>query len=142
MDTKKQIIVVDDDEDVLEQLTQILDGEEYQVHVAANQAEGEDLLLSLHPDLAILDLMMEQQDSGFVLAHYMKKLYPDVPVIMLTGVTTATGISFASTAPESKNWIKADMILDKPVRAEQVKDLVARLLARQDREPGPEAPSA
>ncbi len=139
MDTKKQIIIVDDDEDVLEQLTQILVGEGYQVHAAASQAEGEDLLLSLHPDLAILDLMMEQHDSGFVLAHYMKKLYPDVPVVMLTGVTSATGLSFASTAPEAKSWIKADMILDKPVRAEQVKDLVARLLARQDRGPGPEA---
>lgn len=139
MDTKKQIIIVDDDEDVLEQLTQILVGEGYQVHAAASQAEGEDLLLSLHPDLAILDLMMEQHDSGFVLAHYMKKLYPDVPVVMLTGVTSATGLSFASTAPEAKSWIKADMILDKPVRAEQVKDLVARLLARQDRGPSPEA---
>ena len=139
MDTRKRIVVVDDDEDVLEQLSQILVGEGYEVHMAASQAEGEDLLLSLHPDLAILDLMMEQEDSGFVLAYYIKKLYPDVPVVMLTGVTSATGLSFASTAPEARAWIKADRILDKPVRSEQVKDLVARLLGRQNNGLGAEA---
>jgi CheY-like chemotaxis protein len=133
METRKQIVIVDDDEDVLEQLTQILVGDGYKVHAAASQHEAEDLLLSMHPDLAILDLMMEQEDSGFVLAHYVKKLYPHVPVVMLTGVTSATGLSFSSTAPEAKSWIKADRILDKPVRPEQVRDLVARLLGGYDR---------
>jgi CheY-like chemotaxis protein len=135
MENKKHIVIVivDDDEDVLEQLSQILTGEGYQVRAAASQSEAEDLFLSLHPDLAILDLMMEQEDSGFVLAHYVKKLHPHVPVVMLTGVTSATGLSFASTAPESRSWIKADRILDKPVRPEQVKDLVARLLGGNNR---------
>ncbi|HSW29151.1 MAG TPA: response regulator [Longimicrobiales bacterium] len=139
MEPRKKIVVVDDDEDVLEQLSQILGGEGYEVHMAASQAEGEELLLSLHPDLAIVDLMMEEQDSGFVLAHYMKKLYPDVPVIMLTGVTSATRLSFDATAPESRSWVKADRILDKPVRAEQVKELVARLLGRRRHGVGAEA---
>lgn len=125
---RKRIVVIDDDEDVLEQLTQILEGDGYDVSTAASQAEGEDVLLSVHPDLAILDLMMEQQDSGFVLAHYIKKLYPGVPVVMLTGVTSATGLSFATAVPEARVWLKADTILDKPVRPEQVRALVARML--------------
>lgn len=132
VDKKTKIVIVDDDEDVLEQMSQILGGEGYEVHVAASQKEGEELLLSVHPDLVMLDLMMEEMDSGFVLAHHVKKLYPDVPVVMITAVTSATGLSFTSKAAEAKAWVKADEVLDKPVRPEQVKGIVARLLGRAE----------
>ena len=42
-------------------------------------------------ELAILDLMMEEKDSGFVLCHRIKKLYPDTPVMMVIAVKAATG---------------------------------------------------
>jgi DNA-binding response OmpR family regulator len=128
MTAKPKIVLIDDDEDILDQLSMILKAQGCEVFTAASQKEGEDLLLSVRPDLAILDLMMEQKDSGFVLAHYLRKLYPDVPVVMLTGVTAATGMSFATSTAEGRSWVKADVILDKPVRAEQVRSTVARLL--------------
>ena len=139
MEKIKQVVIVDDDEDVLDQLTLILEAEGLKVHAAASQAEGEELLLSVHPDLVILDLMMDEMDSGFVLAHYTKKLYPDVPVVLLTAVTSATGLKFAGTTAEAKSWVKADKILDKPVRSEQVKALVSRLLGGQGHAVGAEA---
>ncbi len=136
METKKKILIVDDDEDVIEQLSMILENAGYEVHAAGSQAEGEELLLSIRPDLAILDLMMEDMVSGFVLSHYMRKVYPDVPIVLLTAVTAATGLSFATTSAEARTWAKVDEIVDKPVRSEEIEALVARLLDERRRGAG------
>lgn len=129
MSDKKTILVVDDDPDILEQVTMLLQGEGYDVVTAGGREEAEEVLLSTTPDLAVLDLMMEEMDGGFVLASHIKTLYSDVPIIMLTAVRGATGLDFKSDDPEARSWIKADLILEKPVRAEQIKHEVRRLLA-------------
>lgn len=122
------ILVVDDDIDILEQVSLMLELEGYRVVTAHSQAEAEEVLMTTLPDLAIFDLMMENMDSGFVLCHAVKKLYPKVPVIMLTAVTASTGLSFAPATDAAGSWIKADALLDKPVRPEQLKAQVHRLL--------------
>jgi two-component system, OmpR family, response regulator len=125
---KKKILVVDDDPDVLDQVTAVLSSAGYEVVCAEGQASAEEELLKTRPDLAIVDLMMEEKDSGFVLSYQIKKLYPGTPVILLTAVTGATGLSFASQSEEAQSWTKVDRILDKPIRAEQLKTEVHRLL--------------
>lgn len=128
MSEKKRILVVDDDPDILEQVETILSGEGYDVVPAATQAEAEDLMLSARPDLAVVDLMMENTDSGFVLCHEIKKVHPDTPVIFLTAVRASTGIDFNEATPQARSWLKAEKILDKPVRPEQLRAEVRRLL--------------
>ena len=51
------------------------------------------------------------------------------PMILMTAVTAATGISFADRSAEAQSWLKADCFLDKPVRPEQLKAEVRRALA-------------
>ncbi len=133
MNKKATILVVDDDPDIIDQLTLLIKNEGYEVAAAGGQAEAEQLLMSVKPDLAIVDLMMEELDSGFILANEIKRLYPETPVIMLTSVKSATGISFASTSEEQQSWIKADRLLDKPVRPEQLKSELRRLLSLPSR---------
>jgi CheY-like chemotaxis protein len=125
---KKKILVVDDDLDLLEQITTILTSAGYDVTAAEGQAGGEEAILKMQPDLAVLDLMMEEKDSGFVLSHQFKKLYPEMPVILLTAVAGATGLSFAAPHSDEQSWIKVDKIMDKPVRPEQLKQEVRKLL--------------
>jgi CheY-like chemotaxis protein len=128
MNSKPRILIVDDDEDIVSQLTLVLQADGYEVQAGHSQRQGEELLLGQKPDLAILDLMMEQMDSGFVLAYHLKRVHGDVPVILLTSVAAATGLSFVPNDEDAKSWVKADLILDKPVRAEQIRAEVARLL--------------
>jgi DNA-binding response OmpR family regulator len=128
MRVKKKILAVDDDFDLLEQLTAVLTAAGYEVTAADGRAAAEDAILRVKPDLAILDLMMEEKDSGFVLSHQLKKLYPGMPVILLTAVAGATGLSFATQNADARSWIKVDKIMDKPVRPEQLKAEVRRLL--------------
>jgi CheY-like chemotaxis protein len=125
---KKQILVVDDDPDLLEQMAAILTAAGYDVTAAEGKTAAEEALLLKKPDLAILDLMMEEKDSGFVLGYQIKKLYPNTPVILLTAVVGATGLSFAAQNPEAQSWTKVDKIMDKPVRPEQLRAEVRRML--------------
>lgn len=128
MSDKKMLLVVDDDPDCLDQIGEILRSAGYQVISASSQEEAEELLLRSQPDLSVLDLMMEEMDSGFVLCHTIKKLYPEMPIILLTGVTSATGMSFKSQDPRGRKWVEADVLLDKPVRPEELRSTVAKLL--------------
>jgi len=98
--------------------------------LAQGQDEAEEALMAARPDLAIFDLMMERKDSGFVLCHEAKRLYPEMPVILLTAVTAATGLNFDLADPEARSWTKADLMLDKPVRAERLRAEVRRLLVK------------
>jgi len=128
MTEPKNVLVVDDDIDLLEQVAFVLAAEGYHVTKAQGQKEGEEALLSTIPDLAVLDLMMENMDSGFVLCHHLKRLYPDTKVILLTAVKAATGLDFHPRSEEASSWVKADLVLDKPVRPEQLRAEARRLL--------------
>lgn len=130
MDKGKTILVVDDDVDLVEQMATAMSARGFEVVTAGGREEAADKLLSVRPDIAIVDLMMERSDSGFVLCHELKQLYPHTPVILLTAVTAATGMRFASEDGRERAWVGADAILDKPVRPETLTDEVERLLAR------------
>ena len=125
---KKKILVVDDDPDILEQITAVLIAAGYDVTAADGRSAAEEAILKMKPDLAILDLMMEEKDSGFVLSYQIKKLYGAIPIILLTAVAGATGLSFNDQNRDARSWIKVDTIMDKPVRPEQLRAEVSRLL--------------
>ncbi len=123
-----KIMIVDDDIDVIEQLTLMLEATGYEVTSAEAQSEAEKLLENYEPDVAVVDLMMENMDSGFVLAHHIKRRYPKTGVIMLTAVASETGLGFDVTTNGERSWVKADVLLDKPVRHEQLRAEIERLL--------------
>jgi CheY-like chemotaxis protein len=128
METTKRVLLVDDDDDVLAQLSRIFQADGFEVRTAGSREEGEDALLGYHPDLCVFDLMMEETDAGFVLSNTAKKIYPDVPVILLTAVASATGMDFRPKSDAARAWVKADTIMDKPVRPEQLREEVRKLL--------------
>ena len=130
MDTAqaKTILVVDDDADFVTQVQVQLEAAGYTVLPAESQARAEQILADTQPDLAIVDLMMEHMDGGFVLAYKIKKAAPDTPVILVTAVTSETGFEFDAATEEERSWVKADVILDKPVRFEQLTREIDRLL--------------
>ncbi|MBN2054656.1 response regulator [bacterium] len=124
----RTILVVDDDPDFLEQITLQLHTAGYRVISAGGREEAEKLLEDNTPDLAVVDLMMEDMDGGFVLSYHIKRHNPAIPVIMVTAVTSETGLEFEGGQPARSAWIKADAILAKPVRFEQLTREITRLL--------------
>ena len=125
---KKKILLVDDDPDYLMQLTIALQDMGFEVVAADTQQEAENIIEKIKPDLAILDLMMENQDTGFILCHKIKNKYPDVPIIIASAVTAETGLLFDVESEEDKQWIKADLFLDKGIRMDQLHKEINKLL--------------
>jgi len=127
-DTKK-ILIVDDDPDILEQLEIFITKMGMETIQADSQGEAERIISSDEKfDMAILDLMMEQNDSGFILAHKIKKNNPDTPIILLTAVASEAGIKFDALSESERSWIKTDRIMDKDIRFEQLKKEITQLL--------------
>lgn len=125
---KHTILVVDDDEDFVFQLKAQFEAAGYAVNVAHNGKNALEILETARPDVAILDLMMEKPDIGFKLCYRIKKKDPSIPIIMVTSVTSETGLEFDAATKEERSWVKADVLLAKPVRFEQLQREVARLL--------------
>jgi len=128
MAPQKTILISDDDPDYLFQLSFYLQKAGFRILQASSQKEAEKILDAEKPDLAIFDLMMENEDSGFILSHKIKKRYPEVPVIIATSVTAETGIPFGLENEDDRKWIKADCYLEKGIRPEQLLNEINKLL--------------
>jgi two-component system response regulator AtoC len=79
-----RVLVIDDDPGIREYLKALGERQGYQVSVAA---DGEEALASLsdsRPDIVTLDAVLPGMD-GLETLRQMKKLIPDIPVIMLSG---------------------------------------------------------
>lgn len=125
----KCVLIVDDDPDFLLAQELVLQTAGYRVVTANGRAEAEASLALNRPDALIVDLMMEENDDGFTLCYAAKKRYPHLPIIMVTGVASETGIEFNAVTAEERAWIKADAFLAKPVRPEQILHELELLIA-------------
>lgn len=126
--SQKRILIADDDYDYLFQLKNAIQEMGFEVITAETQKEAETILEKTRPDLAILDLMMENQDSGFILCHIIRNKYSDVPIIIASAVTAETGMIFDVASQQEQDWIKADLFLDKGIRMDQLQKEIHKLL--------------
>ena len=120
----KTILIVDQDILFVEPIRQKLLGMGYKVLTARSQAEAERIIEASRPDLMITEIMLEHLDSGFCLAWKVKSKYSNVPVIIVSAVTWHTGLYFNLSTPEDRNWIKADVFLNKPIRLEELESVI------------------
>jgi len=121
-------LLVDDDVDFVLQLKMQLESQGWQVVTAHCEKDAREILAGMRPDLAVVDLMMEDVDGGFVLCHQIKKKDPSIPVILVTSVTSETRLSFDTNSEDERSWIKADAFLAKPIRFEQLMAEIDHLL--------------
>jgi CheY-like chemotaxis protein len=126
------IMVVDDDIDFLKQMNIQLEAVGYQVVPIESARAAQEALSKQRPDLVLVDLMMDEADAGFRLCYQIKQRDATIPVIIVTAVASATGIHFDAETDEEKAWIKADSLLAKPVRFEQLQREMQRLLKDEE----------
>lgn len=97
-DGKHVILCLDDDPDVLFVLKTVLEANGYVYCEAPSAEEGLRVYKEKHPDLVIIDLMMEEVDAGTEFARDLKALGNTAPIYMLSSVGDSLNISTDYTA--------------------------------------------
>jgi CheY-like chemotaxis protein len=127
---RKSALVVDDDPDVVVTVTAVLESAGYAVVSASSAHEAIAVLPDLGPvDLAVLDLMMEENDSGVQVAQALRRRpeTASLPIILFTAVAEKTGFRVAVETEEEREWLGVDAWLDKPVSAARLLQVVERV---------------
>jgi len=122
-DKKGLILCVDDDRDVLEFLEIVLTGAGFEFVGADGAETGLHAFRTRRPDAVILDMMMEEVDSGSGLAKELKLLGNRAPIFLLSSV----GDGLEQTADYSALGVVG--ILQKPLAADQLTSLLEAALA-------------
>jgi DNA-binding response OmpR family regulator len=82
----KKILIIDDDKNLGDLLTQYLFKNEIEAHVATTPSKGFELIKKQKPDLLILDVMLPEKDGFEVCKEIRAKsaIYGLLPILMLT----------------------------------------------------------
>jgi len=121
---KPVILYVDDDQDYLDATRAILEAGGYQMLEARSAEQGLAVFRSNPPDLVIVDLMMEEVDSGTSLVKELRASGSQVPIYMLSSV----GDSLSLTADAESLGLAG--VLQKPVDGKTLLSVVDARLAR------------
>ncbi len=127
MNTKKRILVIDDEPDFAAIVQTNLRNEGFDVDVAYDGVEGLEKIKANPPDAIVLDVMMPEKD-GYEVCSELKsdEKYQNIPIIMLTAVADHVGSTRYSHADGMS--MEADDYLPKPASAEQITNSVKGLI--------------
>ena len=116
MGKTRTILFVEDNARIREVLPEILPEDEFRSLVAADAKEALRILCDQHVDLLLTDIVMPGLD-GIELALKVKRVWPDILVILMTG--------YSSRAKEAES---IGPLLIKPTRAIEIETVIRRTL--------------
>lgn len=114
------VLLVDDDADIIEIYRTVLEAKGHTVSAAFSAQQGWDALEKSTPDVLVLDVMMEEFDSGFRLAHDVAIKYPKLPILLLTAVHDFMSEQWSFSNEKDKDWLPVVRFLEKPVTPDQM----------------------
>ena len=119
--TKKRILLVDDDREIVESMRVALEAGGYEIMVARDGNQGLALAEREDPDLVILDMMMPKR-SGFLVLEKLRRSRPvPVRIIMITANEGNRHKAYAE-------MLGVDDYIRKPFAMDQLLGSVGRLL--------------
>jgi CheY-like chemotaxis protein len=114
----RRILIIDDDQDFVASTTALLEAYGYAVSSAATGEDGLYKARMDHPDLIVLDVMMENDSAGYEVNEAVKfapgfESIRHIPILMVSSIETdpATRFSTADEAP----MITPNAYLTKPL---------------------------
>ncbi len=123
---ERTILVVDDEEDIRDSLSELLRNWQCQVVGAASAQEAVSLLAqkNILPDIILTDYRLRGSETGMDVINAVKLLYPDsvIPAIVITGDTAPERIRDA----ESSGY----KIIHKPVLANVLRECIDEALTK------------
>ncbi len=127
-----KILIVDDDPDILDAVSIILEAKGYQVVTAKDGIEGLANLKAEKPDLMILDLLMPKMD-GFAVCKELQdprwSKYREIPILIMTSVREEA--SRRRYELETGLELDVDDYVEKPIPPDVLVERVARLIKKR-----------
>jgi DNA-binding NtrC family response regulator len=124
MTESRRVLVVDDDEVVGHSINRVLTGQGYQVREAVSGMEALEALGHQRYDMVFTDIRMPGMD-GLDMAARMKKSYPEMPVVVITGYGT-------EASEKQANDLGAAAFLRKPLSPDTIIGQAERVLRERD----------
>ena len=114
----KKVLMIDDDPEFVDAISNLLDAKGYQVHTASNGKDGVAKAKAEDPDIILLDVMMTTKHEGFDVARELHEdsKAKDIPIIMMTGIRKEMNLPFGFEPDET--WLPVKNVLEKPVKPE------------------------
>jgi DNA-binding response OmpR family regulator len=121
-ETRKRVLLVDDDPEIIDALQYALQAKGFEILVARDGNQGLAMAEREDPDLVILDMMMPKR-SGFLVLEKLRRTR-DVPirVIMITANEGSRHKAYAE-------MLGVDDYIRKPFPMDRLIESVSRLLA-------------
>jgi two-component system alkaline phosphatase synthesis response regulator PhoP len=125
----KKILLVDDDPDLVEAVSTILESKGYAVAAAYGGVEGLKKARTENPDLIVLDVMMPDKD-GYAVCKELKadKKSRSIPILLLTAVVS--NIPTSKYTHQMGMNTEADDYVDKPVEPDELVRRIEALIAK------------
>jgi DNA-binding NtrC family response regulator len=115
-----KVCIIDDDKNVRNSLKEILEDEGYEVQLYASGKSCLKQLEKERPSVLFLDVWLNNED-GLEILKEIKKIYPTLPIIMISGHAT---IELAVQATK----MGADDFLEKPLSIQTVLEKIDKVL--------------
>ena len=125
MNAKKKILIVDDDLDIVELITIMIESSGYDIITADSGHSCFEILKKEKPDLIILDVMMETLTEGFNVGYEIKNNpeYQSIPIILVSAIDKHTGFHVDT------GFMRADKFLEKPLNPDELLKNIEELLS-------------
>jgi CheY-like chemotaxis protein len=119
MTENRQVLVVDDDQDMRDYLQTLLEDNHFEVRMARNGVEAYRMVQEERPDLILLDLQMPGETG----TDFYRKLHGhtdlrDIPVIVISGVA-GRNVAVGRTV----------VVLEKPLEEERLLEEVGKVFS-------------
>jgi len=127
--SRKKILIVDDDPEICDAMSEILTEYGYEVSTALDTHSGLRLLSKAKPDLLILDIMMATMDEGLKFAAEIKKREGVFGLpILIASARPPVENGYERSIDRDMDWIRADIFMEKPIEPEELIHNVKLLL--------------
>jgi len=123
--SKKTILIIEDEPDVITYLSTILDDNGYDVEIAINGVEAMRKIKTLRPDLISLDISLPEKTGVNIYCELKENpQLSSIPVVMVTGIHQ----DFENYIRSQKELPPPDGYISKPFLVDELLKVIANLI--------------
>ena len=129
----KRVLVVDDEDEVREFVSAVLEENDYTPLIARNGKEAMEIIRQDRPDLIIMDILMPMQ-GGIMMYRGLKTndSFKDIPVIIYSGIGKRTFLRTQEARTEfgEQRVPPPEAYIEKPAKAEKLETAIEDILGQ------------